>query len=168
MGKFFCSYKNICIVLDTEGRYNVVIGTMSSGGRSGNIYDDYATAWEMIESPVFKRKLARSHQSAIAACLRCDFLPVDTHPYDEEFGHLVHDYILQPLKLQEYLDIIEKPIEELGESDSETATTEERIFGQEVAPPGRGYQNRWRQLGAVLNERLQVLDEPDDEVRNTS
>ncbi|OPB36065.1 hypothetical protein A0O28_0112310 [Trichoderma guizhouense] len=155
-------------VLLLELEYNVVIDTMSSGGRSGNIYDDYATAWEMIESPVFKRKVAKSHQSAIAACLRCDFLPVDTHPYDEEFGYLVHDYILQPLKLQEYLDIIEKPIEELGESDSETAPTEERIFGQEVAPRGREPQNRWRQLGAVLNERLQVLDEPDDEVRNTS
>ncbi|KAK4063619.1 hypothetical protein Trihar35433_8327 [Trichoderma harzianum] len=155
-------------VLLLELEYNVIIDTMSSGGRSGNIYDNYATAWEIIESPGFKRKVAKSHQSAIAACLRCDFLPVDTQPDDEEFGHLIHDYILQPLKLQEYLDIIVNPIEELGESDSEIASTEERIFGQDVAPQGREPQDRWRQLGAVLNERLQLLDEPDDEIRNTS
>ncbi|KAK0755835.1 hypothetical protein N5P37_011616 [Trichoderma harzianum] len=138
---------------------------MNSSDRSGNIYDNYATAWEIIESPIFKQQVAKSHQSAIAACLRCDFLPVDTQPDEEEFGHLIHDYILHPLKLQEYLDIIEKPIEELDESDLGTATIEKRTFDQEVEPRGREPQGRWRQLGTVLNERLQLLDEPDDEVR---
>jgi hypothetical protein len=154
-------------VLLIELQYNATIESLRKAGDPETIYTNYATAWELIESQEFEEKATKSHQSAIKACLRCDFLPHDARPATKQFQRLVHEHILRPLKLQEYLDVIDEHVEE-PDSHPEVVRSTDTAPSQTAEPKIEPLQTQWKKLGVVLEDRLQVFDEPDDRVRPTA
>lgn len=111
-------------------------------------YDDYMTAWTVIEHPGFENTVGKMRASAIRACLRCDFFPVDLPQGSEILFRLAHRHIVRPLELEKLLSDDEVPeVPDLEDeedqdqlSDAETTTAAPVKF---MSLPTDGSQ-KWR------------------------
>ncbi|KAL2833779.1 hypothetical protein BDW59DRAFT_64335 [Aspergillus cavernicola] len=153
-------------ILLIELNYNTTIETLRKAHDPETIYTKYATAWELIESQGFEEKVVKSHQSAIKACLRCDFLPHDARPGGKQFQFLVYEHILRPLRLQEYLDVMDEHVEDSDNHPEKVRSPDTNP--SPTAEPLEPSHSQWKKLGVVLEERLQVFDEPNNSVSPTA
>lgn len=149
-------------VLLIELQENATIESFKPKNYPQTMYTPYTTAWEFIESPGYRHKVSQSRQAAIGACLRCDFLPHDLKPGQRRFQDLVDQFILQPLKLQEYLDVADEDILDLDNLNFVHLPSAERSSSPGTPITSKEHRPQWKQLGHVLEERLQIIDEVDE------
>jgi hypothetical protein len=150
-------------VLLIEIQHNQPIESMAAVGEPVNIYTRYATAWDIIDKPDFSRRVSKSRGSAIKACLRTKFLPYDLGADTSEFRRLVFEYILRPLKLEEYLEVIlDDDAIDSDQDDHVEVPSTDRV---ELTEPEEHIP---RKVAKMMNQRLQVFDCGDDLARDSA
>jgi hypothetical protein len=148
-------------VLLLEIQYESPIEELAKQGaglepRDHTMYDDYVTAWTVIETPYFNKTVPRNIAAAIRACLRYEFSPIEFGPASPTLHNLAYQNIVRPLELQELLgsdeahtlsDSDEDEENDTSQKDADTISRDqEASFASPILftnPPTNGSQ-KWR------------------------